>query len=648
MPAENARVLSLVLEEVEKIEERCPRYKEEIKNTVAEIIQAELQHRIQSTRIQQTVDDKCDVAGRFLADKRKERWRQFKVKLIRARFQNFRILRDLTINFSVDPQKRLTVIRAENKTGKTTILNALQWALYGDNALPGGRNDYRLHHWDRENDERVEVSVEVDFEVTTTRYNRRTSMLVENRKEYRIIRSVFETPRGEDRWDRAQSSATLYESTEKGYEGVSDPESRIAEMLVPELKDIFFMDSDRALSFIESKATRSSKRRLVKDAIRSILGFDVISSSLRHVGSTSKTVNDEVLKMSSNRELNEVEEKLNILNSDIDELTEKVADADEQIGNIEVKIEDVRSEIMGALSKGNREDLEKEISDTRKDLNHIYGEQDAALRAHSRLFRDPSLYRDTLEQVLAKSFAKLDELRDHGKIPNETISVLEERLGDSICICGESLSLKEQDGVRRRQHIIHLIDQSRDADELSQTLTDLFFGSSALRRAETVNEGNWVNQYHLIQDRRDSLDERKNVLEIRQKSLETKLDSVSDADIAELRIAERNYENLRDQLRDEKMRCETTLGRLNHEKPELSQKRNRLIREQVHDELILARRDVTQDVYQVLSSVYERITNEELAKVSRELNRLFLRMIVVDPAEEQIFSAPKSAKILTF
>ena len=72
MPAENARVLSLVLEEVEKIEERCPRYKEEIKNTVAEIIQAELQHRIQSTRIQQTVDDKCDVAGRFLADKRKE------------------------------------------------------------------------------------------------------------------------------------------------------------------------------------------------------------------------------------------------------------------------------------------------------------------------------------------------------------------------------------------------------------------------------------------------------------------------------------------------------------------------------------------------------------------------------------------------
>ena len=67
------------------------------------------------------------------------------MKLIRADFQNFRLLRDLSLTFANDTNKKLSVIRAENESGKTTILNALQWALYGDDALPGGRRDYRMH-----------------------------------------------------------------------------------------------------------------------------------------------------------------------------------------------------------------------------------------------------------------------------------------------------------------------------------------------------------------------------------------------------------------------------------------------------------------------------------------------------------------------
>lgn len=66
------------------------------------------------------------------------------MKLIRAEFENFRLLRHLKLDFSTDTVRKLTVIRAENETGKTTILNALQWALYDDKALPGKGQDYRL------------------------------------------------------------------------------------------------------------------------------------------------------------------------------------------------------------------------------------------------------------------------------------------------------------------------------------------------------------------------------------------------------------------------------------------------------------------------------------------------------------------------
>ena len=48
------------------------------------------------------------------------------MKLISAKFQNFRLLRDLRLDFSTSDDKNLTVIRASNESGKTTILNALQ------------------------------------------------------------------------------------------------------------------------------------------------------------------------------------------------------------------------------------------------------------------------------------------------------------------------------------------------------------------------------------------------------------------------------------------------------------------------------------------------------------------------------------------
>ena len=73
MPIENGRVRQIVFEEVESIEDRCPGYKQEIKSAIAEIIDAERQHSIQKTRIQQIVDDKCDVAGQFLANMRDRR-----------------------------------------------------------------------------------------------------------------------------------------------------------------------------------------------------------------------------------------------------------------------------------------------------------------------------------------------------------------------------------------------------------------------------------------------------------------------------------------------------------------------------------------------------------------------------------------------
>ena len=43
----------------------------------------------------------------------------------RARIRNFKLLRSVDVPFSTDAERTLTVIRAENESGKTSLLSAL-------------------------------------------------------------------------------------------------------------------------------------------------------------------------------------------------------------------------------------------------------------------------------------------------------------------------------------------------------------------------------------------------------------------------------------------------------------------------------------------------------------------------------------------
>ena len=226
------------------------------------------------------------------------------MKLIRAEFENFRLLRHLNLEFSTDSTKKLTVIRAENETGKTTILNGLQWALYDDDGLPGKGRDYRLHPIDWDADGwRVPISVQVDFEITKLRQSQRG--LIPTKEQYRIIRSAYETTMT---GARDSSTASLFRLTDRGSELIKSPEARIREVLPLELREVFFTDGDRALSFIDASVT--DKREHVEKAIRALLGLDVIEDALKHVKKTASEFNKEAKAIGADETLTQVTARL--------------------------------------------------------------------------------------------------------------------------------------------------------------------------------------------------------------------------------------------------------------------------------------------------------------------------------------------------
>ena len=253
----------------------------------------------------------------------------------------------------------------------------------------------------------------------------------------------------------------------------------------------------------------------------------------------------------------------------------------------------------------------------------------AANKEHSGLFRSVELARDLLAPALAPSFAILDELRDRGDIPDTTIPVLEDRLSAAICICGEQLQGDSKDAVYRREHVQSLIDQARHGDAARAVATNLYFASTDLQ-APSGNPGTWTSLYATTAERRDTLDETRKNLGQLQASLEAELDQVPDADVDGLRRHRNECQGQRDRFNSLRSRFSNELANTRQELANERNRREALLRRQNTGQRLVAELEVAQDLENVLNNAYDRLTNEELAKVSSQMDSIFLDMIVAD------------------
>lgn len=556
------------------------------------------------------------------------------MKLLNAKFENYRLLRDLYIDFSTDTQKKLTVFRAENETGKTTILTALQWALYGDEALPDKGKDYRLHpiDWDVSSSSRVPISVTAEFESITQR--RTSSGIGENRRRFRMVRSVTEEIDGVS-WKRGASNVNLYFLTEQGAELLDNPESYINDELPPDLREVFFTDGDRALSFIESDVSISTVRQRVQKAIRSLLGLEVIENSLKHLKQVGADVNRKAQRLQGT-DIQDISQKIDRIGNEISEIENKLEDAREQFSTFDVKYNETDKKIAEALQMGDKDELRKEIAGTKSKLSKIDDQIKKANKEHTDLFKNKILARDLLHSVFSNASEILNSLHEERKIPNATLPVLEERLKENICICGETLDLDSSDGKRRREHIQHLIDDSKKADAVQNILTDLYYGSDELLTKTIRGENDWISEYEQVFTNRDNLQNLRDEEGRRMKSLELKLDELPDTDIQGLRETKRYYLEQRDRFSSALSKYETELSSRRRELDNLTQERDRILREQDKGIRILSELDVVQDLEKVLKDSYKQITDEELGKVSELMNDIFLEMIGADPEQGAI------------
>lgn len=188
------------------------------------------------------------------------------------RLKNFRQFKGTTeVNFSCDAEKNITVILGDNTFGKTTLLQAFNWCLYGTVNFPN--NDKNLLNYEistrMQNGEQKTVEIEIT--------------LLHDNTEYIITRTQKYNRGGGNVIGESVPKVTM---SRLQADGQTKPieENRINEVInniLPKgLSTYFFFDTERISTV--------SNRKDISKAVKDFLGLSALENALRHLGDRTK------------------------------------------------------------------------------------------------------------------------------------------------------------------------------------------------------------------------------------------------------------------------------------------------------------------------------------------------------------------------
>ncbi len=545
------------------------------------------------------------------------------MKLKSARIKNFRLLRDVRIEFSDDPERPLTVIRAENGSGKTSALIALRWALYGLKGLDDAMMRLSPTNWP--NGQECDISVQLDFSHTV--YNVIAGESVGTTSDYRLLRSVTERPQG-DRPNRGPDREVLYRFSERGLEKEDAPELSIGEMLPLEMKNIFFTDGDSALTFISPQLTKASRRDQVKEAIRSLLGLGLLEDADSHIGGARKRFNSEVTKLSGSGELTNITQQLTEAEDGLLRDGNRLRDVERQIEDLARRHEDADKRLQLALQAGDFEELARQQRQANTQLAAARANEDPLKQLHQQLLQDERISLVMLESTLAKGFGELAKLHDAGVIPSGSVPVLQERLDLEVCICGTPLT----EGSDTRQHVVRLIESQRTIDDKRKVLTELHHAAKVDLQRGTNAAPSWLNEIDSLE--RTRLNNRRAIQSARDQ-LKILREKIARIDQARINDARKDRDSLLASLtakQDERRDLQTAIDKWQDIIDALKPRREELLRLDKRLGEVNSRLTVTEDMSVVVRGTLEDLQQDYLTMVSQRLNSLFLEMVGADPA----------------
>jgi DNA sulfur modification protein DndD len=504
----------------------------------------------------------------------------------RIRLTNFRqFYGDQKIDFSVTGTRNVTLVHAENGFGKTSILNAVLWALYKQNTPKFERPDDIVNYIALgEGEKKAFVEVEFEFKGQT----------------YLVRRTHFE-----ERDARDKTELEAYKITKGNHQILNAAETFVGTVIPPEMAKYFFFDGEAAESFSSAKNSRE-----LQNAIRTILGCSLAETAIADLRELCKTVEREIGSESGDREIAELEKRLESKGNELDVAAKA---RDETIANINTwratcdeivsRLRDMKGaeEIQRLRDEKARRknDLENEIAECEVEILKWIGQR--AVQVVSR-----RLSKSTLDFI--------DEASLRGRIPSPyNEDFVKGLLKAELCVCERPLCA----GTKEWASVSNLLKTASNAEVLDRVVRARARTQSLREeatQAPTILSGLQRKQGRAVIER--------GKLEQEIEELSKKIENLPIKEIADRERSRRHLEEKIDKEREKLGGLKGHIVHLEREKKALGEQLEELARKNKKTTKLLIKRQLLMQSERVLRGLLEIYEKDARKEIQDEINRI--------------------------
>jgi len=449
------------------------------------------------------------------------------------KLKNYRQYRDVTISLGAKvPDKNIIVIEGTTGAGKTTILNALTWCLYGKELhIRKGQEGLPILNTltcsQLKVGDTTEIEVEIQFVTNDENKKYKIKRTAKVRKTQNGKFEQINDPYFSNQPDGSKLEMFLQEGRDMGY--ISDPIRAIQRIFPEQIHEYFFFDGERLDDYFSKEAGES-----IKEAVFRISQLTLLERLVKHLDSTRT----ELFRHSKDLtpKVEELEEKKLELCNSLDKTNEELKKQIETKKEAERNRKELQKALMNISPEGiknltiEREKIEKEISQLEKELK----EENKSRTTHL-IESAPAIF---AFEAIEKTTNILSTRKDAGDIPpNFKRSFLEKLLKEGICICGTDISTENI----HRKKIEQLLQNCDEITNISEELIEL---NGELRRLRE-------NVFHFDETRRKYADKINKIEEqIKEKNVRLSEigEKIKNVDIEEVRRKEEEYEEFNEEI----------------------------------------------------------------------------------------------------
>ena len=337
------------------------------------------------------------------------------MKLISLRVKDFRrFYGDQEINFSSDSKKTFTIIHAENGTGKSNLLNAINWCLY---------------------DELVKGTSQPELIIN------QTHMLQKGKSSYTEVRLNVIDDSGKKLMFLRRKNISERDSISRAYEGSDEipiddrnVKKNIEALIPKELSKYFFFHGEG----LKNLTTEASN---IKRAVQDIQGVTDTHAVLTEIQRNKNTLQGKIRKtLSAGSNLAKYSKDLESYNDIIEKKRLQLKSEEESRDTLNTEIDILDKELRNSnidlikQKQKDRETLERSFEKLRRDFKHHELKKFESCR---------SFYKDVINLDIARKctdvFEKLkaDELFP-ADLSENLLNIIVEK---EKCICGTSVKI---------------------------------------------------------------------------------------------------------------------------------------------------------------------------------------------------------------